>query len=40
MCAQKIVDKKIGLKTNALTNFIRSVDDTVLNTNWHIVQIE
>ena len=37
---KKIVDKKIGLKTNALTNFIRSVDDTVLNTNWHIVQIE
>jgi hypothetical protein len=24
----------------ALTNFMRSVDDTVLNSMWHIVSIE
>ena len=37
---KKIVNKKVGLKTTALTNFIRNMDDTVLNSNWHVIQID
>jgi len=39
------VDSKVGSKghlgmNRALNNFIRSTDDTVLNSRWHIMQIE
>lgn len=32
--------KKMGAQSAALTNFMRNMDDTVLNSNWHILQID
>jgi hypothetical protein len=29
-----------GIQSEALANFMRNMDDTVLNSNWHIIKIE
>jgi len=34
---KKIINKKVGLRNTALTNFFRNMDDMVLNSNWHVI---